>query len=67
MSATIQHRRALAAADAARLKLDHEEAERIDAMFNRRALAYLVESRGFMFAAVCIGVAFGVLAAKVAS
>lgn len=63
-SQTIPHRRALAAIEAARLKQDREEADRLDAQFNRRTLVYLVETRGFLFVAVCIGMGFGVLAAR---
>lgn len=64
MSQTLTHRRALAAADAARLKIEREQqtrAEKLDAERNRLLLLSMIDRWGYYLVAFCIGVSAGLL------
>lgn len=69
MSQTLTHRRALAAADAARLKIEREQqtrAEKLDAERNRLLLLHMADRWGYYFLAFCIGASVMALIGRLA-
>ncbi len=58
---TLSFRRALAAADAARIKLERERAARIDAERNRLLLLHMTDRYGYYFAAFSAGIGLGLV------
>lgn len=64
---TLSFRRALAAADAARIKAERIRREQLDAERNRLLLQHMTDRYGHYFAAFCVGIGLGVLLARLFS